>query len=309
VSCLPFERFGAILADKYTIIKTICRGTSMSDKNYQAWVGRSETAVDVATVWPVVALSATLDRDDPHPREGDALPPAWHWLYFLEAKRAGELGHDGHPKRGGFLPPVALPRRMWAGGRIEFIKPLRIGAKIERKSEILKVERKVGSSGELVFVTVRHSVSGGEGTAVTEEHDIVYRAAARPDDPPPRTKAAPATAAWRYALTADSTMLFRYSALTFNGHRIHYDLDYVRQEENYPGLIVHGPLQTTLLLDLCRKNEPRPIRKFEYRALHPLFHTERFTVNGNLADDRASAALWTANAAGNIAMSATATFS
>ena len=280
----------------------------MNDVSYEAWVGKCETVADVITPWPIIALSATLDRDDPQPKDGDPVPPGWHWIYFLEAKRARELGHDGHPKRGGFLPPVALPRRMWAGGRIEFIQPIRIGTAVQRKSEILSVERKQGASGELVFVTVRHVISGAEGPAICEEHDIVYRSAARPGDPPPKTKAAPARATWHHALTADAVILFRYSALTFNGHRIHYDLDYVRQEENYPGLIVHGPLQTTLLLELCRNHDQRPIRRFDYRALHPVFHTERFTVNGILSADGTSASLWTANAAGNVAMSATAHF-
>ena len=280
----------------------------MNDFNYQAWVGKTETTTDVITAWPVKALSAALDRSDPHPKTGDLLPPGWHWLYFLEAKRAGELGHDGHPKRGGFLPPVALPLRMWAGGRIEFIQPIRIGSEVERKSEIISVEHKHGNSGDLVFVTVRHLISGGDGLAIREEHDIVYRSAAKPGDTPLKTKSAPRQAAWSLGLTADPVLLFRYSALTFNGHRIHYDLDFVRQEENYPGLIVHGPLQTTLLLELCRNHEGRPVKKLDYRALHPVFHTERFTVNGNPASDGSSASLWTANAAGNYAMSATAHF-
>ncbi len=280
----------------------------MNDFNYQEWVGRSETITDVISPWPVKALSAALDRDDPPPKNGDPVPPGWHWLYFLEAKRARDLGHDGHPKRGGFLPPVGLPRRMWAGGRIEFIQPLLIGSEVQRKSEIASVEHKRGNSGDLVFVTVRHLISDGGTLAIREEHDIVYRNAAQPGDAPAKPKPAPAQAGWSISLTADPVLLFRYSALTFNGHRIHYDLDYVRQEENYPGLIVHGPLQSTLLLELCRNQERRPVRKFDYRALHPVFHTERFSVNGNLSADGSSASLWTANGAGNYAMSATAGF-
>lgn len=280
----------------------------MNDFNFQAWVGKTQTVADEITIWPVKALSAALDREDPDPKKGDLLPPGWHWLYFLEAKRARDLGSEGHPKLGGFLPPVPLPRRMWAGGRIEFLQPIRIGSEMERKSEIVSVEHKRGNSGDLMFVTVRHQISGGDGLAIIEEHDIVYRSAAQPGDPPPKTKSAPAQAAWSIGLTADPVLLFRYSALTFNGHRIHYDLDYVRQEENYPGLIVHGPLQTTLLLELCRNRERRPVRKLDYRALHPVFHTERFTVNGNPASDGSSASLWTANAAGNYAMTATADF-
>ncbi|MBI4189556.1 MAG: MaoC family dehydratase N-terminal domain-containing protein [Betaproteobacteria bacterium] len=282
--------------------------SAQSLDHLRGWVGKTETRADTITTWPVAALGATLDRNDPEPTPGDALPPGWHWLYFLDAKPASELGPEGHPKRGGFLPPVPLPRRMWAGGRIEFLRPLRIGDALRRDSEIISVEPKRGHSGDLVFVTVRHTVTTGGEVAIVEEHDIVYREAAKPGDPPPRGKPAPAQAAWQRTVTPDPVLLFRYSALTFNGHRIHYDLDYVKNEEHYPGLIVHGPLQTTLLLDLCRRHAPRPVKKLDYRALHPVFHTERFTVNGNPGADGATAELWTANAAGNYAMAGTAVF-
>jgi len=272
------------------------------------WIGRTESKTDVATAWPAAALSATLDREDPEPAPGDNLPPGWHWLYFLEAKPASELGPDGHPRRGGFLPPVPLPRRMWAGGRIEFKRPLRIGETLRRDSEILSVEPKSGKTGNLVFVTVRHTVSGGSEVAIVEEHDIVYREAAIPGAPQPAGKAAPASATWRRDIAPDPVLLFRFSALTFNGHRIHYDLDYVRDEEGYPGLIVHGPLQTILMLDLCRREASKPVRKLDYRAMHPVFHNERFTVNGNPGADGSTAELWTANGAGSYAMRGTATF-
>ena len=173
------------------------------------WIGRTESRADVITAWPIAALNAALDYEAAEPAPGDAVPPGWHWLYFLEAKRASELGHDGHPRRGGFLPPVALPRRMWAGGRIEFRQPLRIGDRVRRDSTILNVERKAGRSGELVFVTVRHEVSVDGSVAVSEEHDIVYREAAQPGDQPVAGKPAPARAAWQRALTADPVLLFR----------------------------------------------------------------------------------------------------
>ncbi len=272
------------------------------------WVGKTETRVDTVAAWPVAALSATLDRSDPAPLEGDELPPGWHSLYFLDAKPASELGPDGHPKRGGFLPPVPLPRRMWAGGRIEFVAPLRIGSTIQRDSEILSIETKHGRSGSLVFVTVRHIISANGKPAINEEHDIVYRDAAQPGAAPAPGKPAPHAAEWQRTLVGDPVLLFRYSALTFNGHRIHYDLDYVKHEEHYPGLIVHGPLQTTLLLDLCRRHSARPIKKLDYRALHPVFHGERFTVNGNPQKNGSSAEVWTANAAGFQAMAGVAYF-
>jgi 3-methylfumaryl-CoA hydratase len=270
------------------------------------WIGRKESASDVATAWPVAAMAATFDRRDPEPRHGDAIAPGWHWLYFLEAKPASELAADGHPKRGGFLPPVPLPRRMWAGGRIEFQRPLRVGDALRRDSEILAVEPKHGKSGSLVFVTVRHTIHAAGALAVVEEHDIVYREAAKPTDPAPQPKPAPVSAQWRREIEPNPVLLFRFSALTFNGHRIHYDLDYVRDEERYPGLIVHGPMQTLLMLDLCRRNTDRPVRKLDYRALHPVFHTERMTINGNPAGDDSKIDVWTANGAGSYAMVGTA---
>ena len=273
------------------------------------WIGRKETRNDIAAPWPVTALAATLDRNDPEPAGGDPIPLGWHWLYFLDVKPASELGPDGHPKRGGFLPPVTLPRRMWAGGRIEFRRALKVGETLRRDSEILSVEPKHGKSGDLVFVTVRHTVIASGEPAAVEEHDIVYREAAKPGEARSPGKPAPQSAVWRRELTGDPVLLFRFSALTFNGHRIHYDLDYCRNEEHYPGLVVHGPLQTILLLDLCRRSEKRPVKKLEYRALYPVFHTERFTVNGNPSGDGSKAELWTANAAGNYAMAGTAYFS
>ena len=275
--------------------------------NLQDWVGRKETKSDVVTAWPVAALNATLDRKEPQPREGDEIPPGWHWLYFLEARPASELGPDGHPKRGGFLPPIALPRRMWAGGRLEFKRALRIGESAQRESEILSVESKEGKSGNLVFVTVRHTVTAGADVAVVEEQDIVYREAAKPGQTQ-AGKPAPQSAQWRREIASDPVLLFRFSALTFNGHRIHYDPEYCRKEEHYPDLIVHGPLQTVLILDLCRREESRPVKKLDYRALHPIFYPERFTVSGEPASDGGSAKLWTANEAGATAMYGAVTF-
>lgn len=269
------------------------------------WIGRKESVTDVATAWPVAALHATFDRKIPPPAEGEPIPPGWHWLYFLETTPASELAHDGHPKRGGFLPPVPLPRRMWAGGRIEFPRPLRVGEKLRRDSEIVAVEAKQGKSGSLVFVTVRHTVYASGELAVIEDHDIVYREVAKPDDPAPRPRPAPASAKWRRSLVADEVMLFRFSALIFNAHRIHYDLAYVK-EEGYPALIVHGPLQTLLLLDLCRENDAN-VTKLDYRAQHPIFHTERMSVGANPAQDGSTVELWTANEAGSYAMTGTAT--
>lgn len=280
---------------------------SAAADDLKAWVGRTERMDDVATARPVAALSATFDRRDPEPAEGDAVPPGWHWLYFLETTPESELAHDGHTKRGGFLPPVTLPRRMWAGGRLDFRQPLRVGQKIHRDSEIVSVEPKQGKSGSLVFVTVRHTVSADGTIAVVEEHDIVYREAAKPGEAPPQARPAP-SAQWRREIDPDPVLLFRFSALIFNAHRIHYDLDYVRDEEGYPGLIVHGPLQTLLMLDLCRRNGV-DVRKLDYRAVQPVYHTEHMAIGGNPSADGTKVDVWTANGAGGLAMTGTATCS
>lgn len=281
----------------------------MSDlEQFRSWVGRKEVRRDVVSRWPVTALAATVDDTTLTVDEGTLLPQGWHWIFFLEAKPPSELGTDGHPKRGGFLPPVPLPRRMWAGGRLEFLRPLKVGDAIARESEIVSVEPKSGRSGTLVFVTVRHTVTAAGETAIVEEQDIVYREAAKAGDPVPPGKEAPRAAQWKREVMPDTVMLFRYSALTFNGHRIHYDKDYATGEEHYPGLVVHGPLQATLLLDLCRQHGPAPLKKFEYRAQSPMFAGQAFTVNGNLDAATRQADVWTTGPGGTYAMRATATF-
>jgi len=282
--------------------------TGDSFEHLRGWVGKKEVRSDSLTAWPIAALASTLDEPTLAVDIGSPVPNGWHWIFFLEAKPASELGSDGHPKRGGFLPPVPLPRRMWAGGRLEFIQPLKIGDPITRESEILSVEPKSGRSGTLVFVTVRHTIKAAGTIAIIEEQDIVYREAAQKGEPLPPGKPAPGNAAWSRRVMPDSTLLFRYSALTFNGHRIHYDKDYATNEEHYPGLVVHGPMQATLLLDLCRQNARRTLKQFEYRAQHPLFAGRAFTVNGNFDAAASQADLWTANDAGNYAMRGTASF-
>lgn len=274
--------------------------------DYREWIGRTERREDVIGPWQVNALAATLDCEQAF-APGDALPPGWHWIFFLEARRASGLGPDGHPKRGGFLPPVELPRRMWAGGRIDFERPLRVGDAVSRVSTIKNVEEKAGASGKLVFVTLSHEIRAGEAVAIVEEQDLVYREAAKPGEVP-QGKPAPSDPAWSRRLRADPVLLFRYSALTFNGHRIHYDREYATREEHYPGLVVHGPLQSTLLLEMCRAQVSRPVARLEYRALHPVFEHESFSVCGNPAPDSAKAELWTANSAGCYGMRATAYF-
>jgi len=275
----------------------------------RAWIGRHETISDVIAPWPVVALAALLDRDDPYPTHDTELPPGGHWLYFRPAARQSELGPDGHPKRGGFLPPVPLARRMWAGGRLAFLRPIRIGDTATRVSRIGEVALKEGKSGPLVFVRVDHEISGPDGPALREEHDIVYRdvSPAVPPQTPPPSKSTRAT--WHRDITPDPVMLFRYSALTFNGHRIHYDQPYATKVEGYPGLVVHGPLIATLLLDLIRRQAPNArLARFAYRAQSPLFDTAPFAVEGEPGADRRTAKVWAVDPSGALAMTGDAEF-
>ena len=278
----------------------------------QSWRERSETISDIITAAPLRALSATLDRDDPVPEDGSAVPALWHWLYFLPHARQSEIGPDGHARRGGFLPPVPLPRRMWAGGRLrwEAGNPLRMGQQVQRVSTIRSVQHKTGRSGELLFVLVEHRFSNQDGLALTEEHDIVYRGAARPGDPvpPPQQPPLAGQAAWSRTIVPDDVLLFRYSALTFNGHRIHYDRRYVTQVEGYPGLIVHGPLIATLLLDLLRRQLPGArLVAFDFKALRPTFDLHPFSVHGKPREDGRTIDLWAQDHEGLLTMHATAT--
>jgi len=282
-------------------------GDAVDVEGLRKWIGRSESYTDHVTPAPVAALAATLDRDDAPPEAGDALPPLWHWLYFLPIHRASELGPDGHVRRGGFLPPVPLPRRMFAGGRLRFECPLRVGDTVTRKSRVLDVTSKVGRSGPLVFVVIRHEIYGPHGLALTEEHDIVYRESAPAAGGAAAPQAAPGSAAWRREVAVDEVMLFRYSALTFNGHRIHYDRRYATEVEGYPGLVVHGPLIATWLVELLRHHLPHAtLNTLSFRAVSPLFDVAPFVVCGRSDADRV-VHLWATDTAGALAMEATGT--
>jgi 3-methylfumaryl-CoA hydratase len=273
-----------------------------------AWVGRSETVHDTLHPTPLAALTATLDHPaQPWPADA-ALPPLWHWMYFLPLHRHSEIGPDGHARRGGFLPPVPLPRRMWAGSQFEFRRPLRVGEAVARTSTIDSVQRKDGRSGALVFVKVRHEIraAGETEAALVEFHDIVYRPAKAPGDVEPPPVAAAAHAPWQHRVVPDDVLLFRYSALTFNGHRIHYDRKYVTEVEGYPGLIVHGPLIATLLMDLLRREAPNAeVARFSFKAVRPTFDLHPFKVNGQR--DGQTVKLWAQDHEGWLTMDAVAT--
>ena len=276
-------------------------------RSLNEWLGRQESHHDWLTIFPANALSATLDHDQ-HFAEGDALPALWHWLYFLPHAKQSELGTDGHAHRGGFLPPVSLPRRMWAGGDLRWHRPLRLGTAVRRVSSIQSIEQKQGKSGELVFVKVLHEISDDVGVAMQEVHDIVYRGHSSPGrSNASSSRIQPAESPqFSRALVPDSVLLFRYSALTFNGHRIHYDRRYTMEDEGYEGLIVHGPLVATLLAELLREQKPSATwLSFTFKALLPMIEGQPLKLCGR-AIDASRYELWAENGQGAVTMTASA---
>ncbi len=272
------------------------------------WIGNKESDVDYVTVPAVHRLAATLDRADPMPKMGDPLPVGWHQILFPRVVRQSQIGADGHPERGDFLPPVPLPRRMFAGKRTTFHADLRVGDEVRRDSVIQAVNLKQGRTGQMVFVTIKTDITGPRGLAITEEQDVVYREAAPGGTPPQPPQPAPGRAVWSRVVTPDPVMLFRYSALTFNGHRIHYDLPYVTQVEGYPGLVMNGGLTTLLAFELARTHASTPIHYIASRNVRALFANQPITIAGEPSADNKTAKLWALNADGALALSAEAEF-
>jgi 3-methylfumaryl-CoA hydratase len=270
------------------------------------WIGRTSEAFDIVTAQLVMGLRATLFQEIGAPKAGDAAPFTVHWCLGQPVFPMSMLGPDGHPTRGGFLPPVPLPRRMWAGGELEFLATLRVGDEAKRVSRIADVTVKTGSTGTLCFVSVEHIVTTAQGMAVRERQDIVYREMGGAQPAPTKSEVlSPPIAHHRETHMADPVLLFRYSALTFNGHRIHYDRDYVTKVEGYPGLIFHGPLQAAFIVELAAKlRGGKPPQKFSYRGVQPLFEGSVFSVNAN--DNGDVMELWTANSVGEPTMKGTA---
>lgn len=280
----------------------------MSDSNaididfLKTWVGKERIREDDLSPFKAQALGAALDREATLVA-GDALPPTWQWLYFVDTPQASATGPDGHPKTGGFLPPVPLPRRMWAAGNFTIAKPLTLGCPAQQSSVIKSVDLKAGKSGTLLFVNVEHSTRQNGELCLVEEQNIVYRDMPTTSAPLPPGELAPADADWEMPITPDPVLLFRYSALTYNGHRIHYDRDYAVNSEFYPALVVHGPLLATLLAELVVKHIPgAQMETFQFRAQRPSFDTDNFTVCGKRNGD--NLALWTRSHDGFIGMSA-----
>lgn len=270
------------------------------------YIGRQRLAEDLVDGWRVAAFAAALDRRMDWPVDGVELPPCWHWMLFRPIYSASRSGEDGHERLGEFLPDAGLPRRMWAGGRMRVTRPLTVGEAVHKRSIITDVREKQGRSGRLLFVTVRHHIEGHRGGEILDEQDIVYRervagagavaGATVPPSPP---------SDWARHWRPDPTLLFRYSALTYNSHRIHYDREFCTGVEGYPGLVVHGPLIATLLALLAADNTGALVTTFDYRSRAPVFDTMSFTTRGRGEGDRAT--LWAERPDRSVAIEATAT--
>lgn len=277
--------------------------------NLSDWIDRMEERQDFSAPAPAQALGALLDHEPVEAKPGDIVRPGGHWLYFLPTPRQSEIGDDGHPRRGGFLPPIPLPRRMWAGSRVKFIRPVVVGQPIAKTSRIRDVSVKEGKSGTLVFVKVQHEIRDDRGVLVEEEQDIVYRDAPKAGAPVAlgAVSREAETPDWSRDIVPTEVLLFRYSALTLNGHRIHYDRPYATQAEGYPGLVVHGPLIATLLLDLVLRNRPdATLSEFAFKAVSPLFDLASFKVCGRALEGGKQLRLWAQDADGRLAMEASA---
>jgi 3-methylfumaryl-CoA hydratase len=290
---------------------------SLHGDKLKSWLGRQQVRIDEVSPAPARAMSAMLDRQAPEELEKFPLPALWHWLYFLSLTATSSLAVDGHAKKGEFLPPVPLSLRMWAGGQLEFLAPLKVGDTVKRVSTIADITHKTGCSGELVFVSVNHDFYNGELCLLRERQDLVYRDKPKSDAPPPQQMSPPALALWSISVEPSPTLLFRYSALTFNAHRIHYDRDYATTVDGYEDLVVHGPLVATLLLDLLLKKCPTAVvNRFDYRGVRPLLANAAFKVEGCFAGaetgeqvleaGRKSVLLWAKNTDGWVTMTAKA---
>lgn len=282
--------------------------STISLDTFSDWIGRTVECVEAIEPPPARRMSSWLDRDDPEPKPGDLLPPGWHSIYFLSSTPTRELGAEGGTPHGNLVPPLPLQREMWVGSRLSIARPLKIGETAKRIGMLKSLTSKIGRSGPLVFVTLRDEYHDETGLAVSEEIDLIFREDVVGQQVLPPPQARPGAPQWARSIVADTPLLFRYSALTYNSHRIHYDYRYTTEREGYPGLLVAGPMQSLLMLDLVRRNDPRSIRDFTCRAVRPIFEGGPFSIEGRLNTEPDRAELWTVDNAGAVGMTATLTF-
>ena len=282
-----------------------------SEPNYADWIGRTREDSDTIDLNRAHGLHAAFGATEPVPENGSNLAPLGHWMYFWDFTPPSGLGPDGHPRKGAFLPPIRLPRRMWAGSRVRFLAPLLVGQTAWRRSTITNVQIKSGKSGRLGVVTVTHEFGSGSTTAIVDEQDLIYR------EPAPLGGGGstvnifePADVLVDHRVKADTVLLFRYSALTFNNHRIHYDRTYATQEEQYPGLVVHGPLLATLMVRAaCEARPDARLLSFGFRAQSPIFDIDNFRVGASaMPSSPNEIETWIADHRGQLALKGTAMF-
>ena len=276
---------------------------------FDDWIGKQRITRQTLDPWRVQALSAVLDLPVSPP--GQALPGLWHWLYFLETAAQSCIGADGHPRKGDFMPPVPNPRRMFAGARTRYHQPLQIGAPTDLSETVVAIEEKSGKSGSMTIVTVAHVYRQDGSTCVEEERDFIYLPAVAPGAPAAQLENEPVAiedAAWTLDIITHPVQLMRFSALTFNSHRIHYDAEYAREQEGYPALVVHGPLTAILLSEMCRLHSATALTAFSFRAMNPVFVGQALRLRGD-PDGAGGATLTAYTPAGKPALSATARFS
>ena len=278
--------------------------SNMDTADLRSWIGREQRRSDSLDVFPARALAAVLDHPQ-LPEAGDLLPPSWHWLYFLGTPRSVGTGSDGHPEKGEFLPPIPLPRRMWAAGSLAITQPLRLGEPAQKSSAIRSIEHKNGKSGELVFIRIEHQLRQCDVLCISEEQTLVYRAMPATPEPLPAGERATIAADWSRELHPDPVLLFRFSALTYNSHRIHYDRDYATHKEFYPGLVMHAPLLATLLLDLAIQKGLARFKSIEFRAVRPTFDRGIVHLRGKRTNRQVS--LWSEDHENYIGMKVTGT--
>jgi 3-methylfumaryl-CoA hydratase len=278
-------------------------------ESFKSYIGKSETASDVVTASAMLKFAATLGQDNPPMEKGAAIPPGWYGGFFPASHRPSQMRTDGQASGGGIAPPIPLPRRRIGGTRMIFQEPLRIGDDISRVTEIADIQIDDGPSGAMVTVVERNTISSNRGTGVIEERDLVMLSEKRAESMTATPPAVPAQASWQEVIEPNPPLLFRFSAIRFNSHRIHYDRDYVTKIEKLPGLVVQSSLVSQLMIEMCRKQMPASrLTSFDFKSYRQIYDIGKFTLAGTPTGDSREAQLWALDANGNLAMTATAKF-